>query len=464
MKKIEKKNTDKKATADNKAVTFHVGRMVAVMSLSIIFGLGCGNANIVDSGSDDWSGQGQKDDSGWLGADTFEVNAVITSTVLVDAMGDWFGVENDADLQTKLVDMQIKFIKTSAENNGWRFNQLAEKVQINNIQNTADGVEISYEAVVDMLGNLRATVPTLDELEHVRFEAVVPRKPMGFSSMQMNHCAKVDDGHSIRDYNFHYYFKPEQENCDLDLIQAHVEVTQVFDRPVAYPEYDKLMKHWDDGSVGFAAALVPNRGDNDPKSRFNAHKQALENEMGLDGELSPDNTFIRYTWKKGNISMVIDLYDPTEVPWNSDFAAHFRARLSNYSYVHYNGHSSYGSKELLNDPAAYSNDYQIVVIHSCQSYAYYTRQVFRAKATAMDPSGMANADVVATGKSSYPAGSPPTTKVMLNSLMQGMVAIDTGRPQNAPDWITIAERIKSATWGDILYGVAGVRNNRWTTH
>ena len=48
--------------------------------------------------------------------------------------------------------------------------------------------------------------------------------------------------------------------------------------------------------------------------------------------------------------------------------------------------------------------------------------------------------------------------------MQGMVAIDNGRPENAPDWITIADRIKTATWGDILYGVAGVRYNSWTAN
>ena len=183
--------------------------------------------------------------------------------------------------------------------------------------------------------------------------------------------------------------------------------------------------------------------------------------MGLTGELSPDNSFIRYSWRQGGVTLVIDLYDPTEVEWSTSFAAHFRERLANYTFVHYNGHSSYGSKHLLDDASAYSESYQIISIHSCQSYAYYTRQVFRAKSTAADPSGMSLADVVATGKSSYPGGAPPTMKVLLESFMEGLAAIDNGRPDSAPDWLTIAERIKSATWGDILYGVAGVRTNAW---
>ncbi len=100
-------------------------------------------------------------------------------------------------------------------------------------------------------------------------------------------------------------------------------------------------------------------------------------------------------------------------------------------------------------------------MHSCQSYAYYTRQVFRGKASLEDPSGFAKADVVATGKSSYPAGSPKTLRVLFQSLMKGMTAIENGDSDDAPDWITISNNIRKAAYGDILYGVAGVRTNRW---
>ena len=160
--------------------------------------------------------------------------------------------------------------------------------------------------------------------------------------------------------------------------------------------------------------------------------------------------------------MVIDLFDPTQAGWSrSGFEAIFRNTLKDYSFVHYNGHSSYGSKHLLDDPDAFSDTYQIIVMHSCQSFAYYSRQVFRAKATASDPQGFAMADVVATGKSSYPSGAPRTLNVLLDSLMYSMEAINNGTPEKAVDWITISEGIKNSTWGDILYGVAGVRSNSW---
>jgi hypothetical protein len=248
----------------------------------------------------------------------------------------------------------------------------------------------------------------------------------------------------------------------LALNTAHVMVTEVFDRPKTYPEYDKLMQNLAEGGIGFKAALVPNRGDEDPLSRFKAHAEMLEQDLGLSGIPSSDGTYHRYAWRSGEVTMVIDLFDPTTAGWGRDgFEASFRRRLADYTLVHYNGHSSYGSKHLLDDPESYADAYQIIVLHSCQSFAYYTRQVFRGKATASDPQGFETADIIATGKSSYPNGAPRTLNVLLESLMNSMVAIHKGSPNDAVDWITIAEGMKKSTWGDILYGIAGVRSNVW---
>jgi len=69
--------------------------------------------------------------------------------------------------------------------------------------------------------------------------------------------------------------------------------------------------------------------------------------------------------------------------------------------------------------------------------------------------------VLATGKSSYPSGSPPVMRVLLSSLMNGMVAIRQETPEQARSWVAIAEAMKAATWGDIMYGIAGARTNDW---
>ncbi len=435
--------------------------IVAIAALSIV-ALACGQPDVWDPNASGSYNGGGKEDSGWLGADTYEVAVAIQGVVQQRATGEWSDLANDTEQQHKLVDSQLKFMKNTAEDQGWRFNQLADTVRVTGISTDQDTVVLEYEAITDMLGKMRGyNVPTLDDIDAREFSASVPLSPESIGFQDIRNCSKADDGHSAAAYNFHYYFQPKQPDCAMVLTDAKLTITQVFGRPKTYPEYDRLMQPSDDGFVGFSAALVPNRGDNDPLSRFSAHKRMLEDELDLQGEESPDGSFVRYQWIEGGVRMVIDLYNPTELPWMGNFASSFRKRLSNYTFVHYNGHSSYGTKNLLNDTESYSDGYQIIVMHSCQSYAYYTRQVFRAKATAADASGHALADVIATGKSSYPSGSPPTLRVLLTGLMDGMVAIDQGRPERATDWLTIAEEMKTSTWGDILYGVAGVRKNTW---
>ena len=425
--------------------------------------LACGGPDVLDSEAlAAPANGGSKDDSGWLGSDSYEVGALVTSSVTHEASGDWADLATSEELQAQLVDLQLKYAKVTAESHGWRLNQLADTVSVRNIETDGKLVTIEYEAVIDMLGRLNGQLPSLSDITPGLFSAKVPTAPVSFTTTEMNACAKSDGSHSIRDYNFHYYFAPEQEGCDIELSNLVIEITEVFERPITYPEYDQLLQQQGENQYGFMAALVPNRGDEDPLSRFKVHAQMLEQDLGLDGTDSLDGAYRRYEWSQGDVVMIIDLYDPTQVPWSTGFDGSFREKLGAYTLVHYNGHSSYGSKNLLDNPESFSDAYQILSIHSCQSYAYYTRQIFRAKATLEDPSGFALADVLATGKSSYPSGAPPTLETLLSSLMDGMVAIRDGRPESAPDWLTITKRISHSTWGDILYGIAGVRTNTWT--
>ena len=400
-------------------------------------------------------------DSGWIGADSYEVEAVVRGTVLHEAAGAWEGLVVDPALQAKLIDQQVKFIKTTAESNGWRLNQLTDSVKVVALSEEDGKVYLEYEAVIDMLGRLNGGVPSLSSVNPRQFDALVPLVPDGFTPEDLSTCAKGDGSHSVRLYNFHYYFAPKTEGCTLSLNTATVEITRVFDRPKVYPEYDKLLTPPETGRTGFLAALLPNRGDNDPMSRFDAHAKMLERQLGLEAKVMEGGLYHRYSYVLGDAEILIDLYDPTKLPWGTGFERGFRDTLSKYTFVHYNGHSNYGNKHLLDDPEAFSSNYQIIMMHSCQSYAYYTRQVFRAKATGADPSGFANADVIATGKSSYPGGSPHTLEETLSSLMIGLDMVLAGQRHSAPDWLTISERMTDSTWGDILYGVAGVRTNAW---
>jgi len=429
----------------------------AIAGLALTLMVGCAG----DGGPNGGSLDGNKTDSGWMAADSYEVGAIVEGIVRHRATGDWADLETDEALQTKLIDLQLKFIKTTAERRGWRFNQLADTVEIRDIQVDGFTVTLTYTAVVDMLGRLDGDLPELSDIDPRIFMATVPVVPDGFTGLEMNACSVVDSGHSVRDYNFHYYFAPDMPGCDLEMNEALIEITQVFERPIVYPEYDRLLQPLEDGGTGFYAALVPNRGDYDPLSRFQAHADMLERDLGLEGVEQDGGAYRRYRWENGGVTIIIDLYNPTELPWMSSFASSFREKLGTYTLVHYNGHSSYGSKHLLDEPEAYSDAYQIIMLHSCQSYAYYTRQVFRAKATFEDPSGFDLADVIATGKSSYPSGSPRTLRELFLSLMKGLASVRAGRSEDAPTWLEIVDDMRSSTSGDILYGVAGVRTNSW---
>lgn len=440
-------------------------KLVTIKTLTLLLAMawvaGCGEAVVVDSEVGYGNGAGVKDDSGWLGTDSYEVGALVTGTVVQAATGDWADLATDQRVQSRLVDLQIKFIKTKAESEGWRLNQLADTVTVRSVRDTPAGVQIEYDAVIDMLGRFNGSLPRLSDLDTPQFTALVPVSPASVSYQDMNACAQADDDHFVRDYNFHYYFKPGKAGCEMPLNESKVQITEVFDRPTTYPEYDQLLQVLNENTLGFTAALVPNRGDHDPSSRFDAHAEMLEMDLNLTGVEMDGGKFVRYSWIENGAGMIIDLYDPTKLQWSSDFAKSFRERLGQYTFVHYNGHSSYGSKHLLDDPNAYTDAYQIISMHSCQSYAYYTRQVFRGKATSSDPSGFAGADVVATGKSSYPSGSPPTVRVLLTNLMRGIQAVKNGNRSSAPSWLKITKQISQSTWGDILYGIAGVRTNAW---
>jgi len=400
------------------------------------------------------SGAGGKEDSGWLSDTSFEVDAHVHSWVAHAPEGEWASLASDRELQTTLIDLQLKYAKNGTEAHDYRANQLFDDVEILDVRDDGGLVMIEYRAVVDMIAPLQAgqDAPTLDELDPRSFEVQLPLDPVDVYAASGG--AGATDAHAS-DYNYAYYWKPELDGCDIEKVPASVEIVEVLSRPVVFPEYDQLMRDLGDGTTGFRAALVPARGDDDPRSRFDAHRAMLEEDLGLTAEPASEGVS-RYRWREGEVQIVIDLFDPTV----HEFSSSYRGALSEYQLVFYNGHSAYGTQQLLTDPEAFAPDYQILMLHSCQSYAYFVQQALRAKATADDPEGEATVDFVATGRSSYPTDSAITLRALLRGLMDGLVAIAERRAQEAPDWISVVSVMNRQVNG-ILYGVAGVRTNSW---
>lgn len=404
-------------------------------------------------------------DTGWLANDSFEVQAVLTSTLKTKASGKYSEIATDAKQQGQLIDMQFRYAKKQLIHHGYHLNQLVDKATVINVVEEDDHVSITYEAVVDLIKPIRSAASISNEVESLpkTYEIKLPADPVNVSWQvgSIGECADEESDTNLRELNYYYYFNPAEENCNLTFKNAQVTLTQVNERKEAYPEYDQLLKvNEENGLKGFKAAILPNRGDEDPESRFDAHKEMLESELGLVGEDSDDGKYREYLWTENGVQMVVHLYNPANIA-TYEFTDNFHKTLSEYQLVYYNGHSSYGSREFLTNKDAYMKGYQILVMHSCRSYPYYSRQVFRAKASEEDPRGWANADVVATGESSYPMHSPVVLGILLKGLMQGIVAASGSDQSRAPSWLSITERMNRAIpWG-ILYGVAGVRTNQW---
>ncbi len=465
-------------------------RHLVIAALALFF-VACGTAPASHAPTgpggkgDNEVGGGDDGRSGWSSDNSYEVAAVISSQIVHQATGDYAALATDAELQRSLAETQIKYVRNTIKAYPWQYylEQLAREITIDtdNIIVDGDTVTIPYTAAVDLVkkGN-GSEPPALEDLQQKQFTAVVPLDPVdvyrtGYYQDRLGEdCADDYGDYILQEYKYYYYFAPEKEGCKERMEQlgiyhqAALEITEVYPVRTVYPEYDLLSSPLDDqGTVGFAAAILPNLGDDDPKSRFAGHKYELEHNLGLVGTSHDNGRYWRYVWEQGQARITVDLYDPTEIPYPFNFSSNFHQALGAYQLVQYNGHSNYGHKDLLANQQAFMDPYQIIVMHSCSSYAYYSQQVFRAKASDAEDAtddeklGWATADVLATGKSSYPSDSPTVMGILLQGLMDGLVAIEGGTPADAPSWQAMTRKMNQQTWGNILYGVSGSRTNAW---
>ncbi len=397
-------------------------------------------------------GSGDKADSAFLSNAGYEVGIQVSGTVSRAATGEWEGLANDGALQQRLIDTQLKYGKNGMAEHGFHLNQLTDDVTIDGVEEVDGVVSIRWSATGDMVGALSGNAaPTLESLPRRDFTVSVPADPTDVRQRADTRCAEQSD---VAEYNYYYYFAPAKEGCDLPLTTLSISIDEVFERRTSYPEYDRLLAadpQIEDLQV-FSAALVPDTGDGSALSVFNAHEAELKRVFGIDGERSSDETYVRWTIERDGVTAHVDLFDPTKLSLTTGFA---RA-LSTYSFIAYDGHSSYGSLDLLKDAAGYSSDYQIVFMDSCRSYEYYTRQVFRAKG------GWDNADVVASVMSPTFAYSGSGPIAVVDKLITGLGTIEQGEANRAPTWLEILTEVNARTGNYVIFGAAGVRTNVWT--
>jgi hypothetical protein len=151
----------------------------------------------------------------------------------------------------------------------------------------------------------------------------------------------------------------------------------------------------------------------------------------------------------------------------------FRSAMRANEIVYYNGHAFYGSLTVLDDPSAYPADtYQIVFMDACWSYAYYTKQIFQNRVTAMDATGHALVDVVNNTEPGI-TGSEHTAAILWDNVFKGAAAVRSNADATIYSWNNLIKymndhaeeraRLRSASNhpNPEIYGASGVRSNAW---
>ena len=315
-------------------------------------------------------------------------------------------------------------------------------------------------------------------------DVTLPVLPAGLFERTGNKCATDGDtgdqpaAEDLGAHNLFYYFDPARDSCPMaeaDLVVAKYQVNSSLDAPTVYPEYDQLVA---DGKITMVAIFGQithgELGSNDwGFISFNTFTRKLRY-LGFDKtETFADNRGQQLSRTyPGGLEIVIDVYTPV------DFADHvpreqsnevFRAAMRSHEIVYYNGHAFYGSLKVLDEPSAYPEDtYQIIFMDACWSYAYYTKQVFRNKATEADPDGYALTDVVNNTEPGI-TGSEETAVILYQNIFKGAAAVHSGGNPSLYSWNNMTaymnahaeERAARRTShpDPEIYGASGVRTN-----
>ncbi len=432
----------------------------------------------------------QKNDTGYVGnkASELEITATGTVRVLLDAAGpDELEALAEAiranptdqahrDI-TRAVSDQLKFARNALKGRRLNLNLEGGEPAITAVDVIDGGLDLSYSVRIESLIKLMdlGQGQRLEDFVGLEITADLPMRIDGLKDRATGCWEDIDNGQpppaaDLNDWNLFYYWKPSRQGCVLrgdDLSTATLRVTSSSaSAPTVYPEYDRLVE---DGRVTMTAVFgqMTHGQLRDSDSGFYFYEafvktwtdQGYERVGAIDTNLGET---LRKTVTNGDqtLTIEIDVYNPRgfadTVP-STESNQRFKNAIANREIVFYGGHSFYGSLNILREADAYSPGYQVFFMDSCWSYEYYTKQVFRNKATAQDPTGYLDADVV----NNTEAGSNDDPSLVLwDTFMKGVTAHFMGNDVTPYSWNTMIEYMNNeARWSGELFGASGVRNN-----
>lgn len=425
-----------------------------------------------------------KSDTGYMSTMATELEGEFAGQVLLDvsAMTETERTEYVTRLQGTSSEMknlvldQVKLSKNKLNTEKLHMNLYTDKVEAESVVLEGTTVRITYKVRLESVVSHEELQQAGLSIEQILASPVtalrLPADPRNLFTRVADRCASGFDAGSLADYNYFYYFDPAKAGCDLPLVDATFTVSSLAPpAQTTYPEYDRLR-----ADNKLEVFIVFNAAEHTPEVSANdwgvTEWQQFKRELGQrgfrkSGDLAPGERWRRV---KAGIEELVDIISPYDMHNAADSDAVFRRGIAEHEVILYNGHSFYGSLNVLRDCSVYPADkYQIIYMGSCWSYEYYTRQVFECKKTASDPTGWDLADVVNDTESGWFHNNAEFSRILLSNLFAG--AETGGKDGNRYyTWFNIVSQMNEhavsiwRSWGTKTHeimGVSGVRNNRY---
>ncbi|MBN2496484.1 MAG: proprotein convertase P-domain-containing protein [Deltaproteobacteria bacterium] len=423
-----------------------------------------------------------KEDTGYLSDQASEMEGVFESELRLSTAGLSeterqqlvIGLQAGSWKLRSLVGEHIKFAKNKLNTEKLHMNLSAQDIEESELTEEAGLVRVSYRLRIETIVSfeeLRDAGIDPGSLTNKQFEVVLPADPREIFSRVGEACAEGYDSGSLADYNYFYYFKADKPGCDLPSVQATFTLHSLLPRKTTYPEYDRLIADSKLTTAVFFGAAGHEEEVSSWDEGVREHREfirALE-ERGFRKLQDLEPKGVRYTRSRSGLDEQVDVISPTDLhALQHDTDGLFKQALLDHEIVIYNGHSFYGSLDVLMDKDAYPPDtYQILFMNSCWSYEYYTKEVFSHKASADDPEGWALADVVNNTEPAWFLNMGEETRILMTNIWAGA---ESGGQDGSRQftWDAIVEAMnrhaldRYESWNlesHEIYGVSGVRTN-----
>jgi hypothetical protein len=382
---------------------------------------------------------------------------------------------NGSDVKSLAMD-QVKFGKNKINAEQLHMNLYSDVVE-------TDAVELVDETVIRIAYRVKLeSIVSTEELEKAGKSLAsilaappttvkLPADPRNLFTRIADRCAEGFDAGSLADYNYFYYFNPDKAGCDVPLTQGTFKVTSQAPPTTTYPEYDRLKA---DNKVAVMVIFGAAEHEETVSSNdwgvweWNDFKRDLQQrDFTKDSDLQPGERFRRV---RAGIEETIDILSPYDIYNNPESDNIFKRGITEHEIILYNGHSFYGSLNVLRDCAVYpAGAYQIFYMGSCWSYEYYTRQIFECKKSGSDPYGWDLADVVNDTESGWFHNNAEFSRILLTNLFAGA---ETGGKDGSKyyTWLNIITAMNKqaidawhsrGTETHEILGVSGVKNNKY---